>query len=145
MIPSENMNSLAIGAGVRKCGAGGNRVQRISGYIREDQGEHLCGGGQKGQTTSFDLGEVLSDYIDLMDIGTRLEEQLCGPLLLGQRHRLYREGQQGRASPREQDNNQVPLGETLEEGKHLEGCLYPGPIRNGVARLDDPDSGYPRS
>src|ERR1019366_6204490 len=93
----------------------------------------MCRGSQARQLTTFDSGEVLSNRIDLGDIGAACEKKARGFLLFLQRKWRRRTGnQRGGAAGKEAEHKIVLFGRSADFRNTAAACES-ALIRDGMA------------
>ena len=125
--------------GVGKGGPRGNGVEGVADDVREAQRDHPGREGLAGEVPALHAREMLADGVDFVDGGAAGEQQLRGLLLFGQRDSGRRGGHEGRASPREQTDDQGVFVQVVEQGEHALGAGYSGFVGEGMAALGGSD------
>ena len=131
---------IGAGAGVSHRGATRDNRGVIPWHVADGEGHHLGGSTRSGHAPALDGREVFAHRVHLADVGTTLQQLAVDLLLLFQRQAFTRQGQQGRAAPRDEAQHQVvgrePLRQLQDTLRSRQACR----VGHGVGSLDHFDT-----
>ena len=96
-------------------------------------------GGRARQPAALDPRQMLTDAVDLVDVGAASEQRPVQALLVVQRDPWRRQGKQSRAAARDQAERQVVGAEAFDEIQDPLRRLLPCGVWNGMGGFNDLD------
>lgn len=135
-VPLDDLERLAGRRSIRHRGSARNHGRIVTGHVRNDEGHDPSGSGGGEETTALDGRERLADRVDLPDARAAKEQLANDRRLLLQRDPWRGQGQERRAAARHQRDDEIVLGQALDEGENPSGGLQTGFVRHGMGRLE---------
>ncbi len=131
----EHGPGIGEAAGVGHGGSRGDDIERVADNIGEDEGHHGGRVREAGEPAALERLEVLAQAVDLADARATGEQFGSENLHIGQAETRGGQGEQGRATAGDQDDDQIARTETLQQDGEAVGSRDTARIGHGMAGL----------